>query len=495
MHPGQMPNRGCRLRFFRKPLRIAAVACLLAGGGLLAQPERLTDTAPVYVLTYKGVIGPATVELMKKALREAQQGGGQLLIVELDTPGGLDASTREITQLLVGSPIPVAVYVAPGGARAASAGTYILYAAHIAAMAEATSIGAATPVLLTEEPRIPLPRERPDTDKTDKADKDDNAERAEGDDEAGDQGESVAEDLLQPLTAMERKARNDAVAHIRGLAELRGRNADWAEAAVRQAVSVSATEALEKGAIEYIAPSRADLLRALDGVEIQLQRGAVTLQTAAAQQIEVQPGLQIELLTWLASPALASALLAFGTSLIFLEFYVGALGFAAGIGIGCVAIGAYGLNLLPLEYSGMALMFAGAGFVIADLILGVTGFLLAIGAALLLAGGFLFSRIEGDYWALSSPPLWGLLLLLASVGGILVWVILAHRKPTVSGQDSVRGETVEVVDDFENEGWVFFRSERWKGRIDGKVRRGEELYITDIEGLTLLLSRESPTES
>ena len=464
------------------------------------------ESAPVVVAPFRGVVGPALVQWLTDALEQATELGAQLLILEIDTPGGLDVSSREIVQLIISAPLPVAVYVAPSGARAASAGTYILYSAHIAAMAPATSIGAATPVLLDgpgqQPPKLPLPTPPSMPSPADSDDLAESHSEGEGqDEEEADMATAAGEDAAQSQepsqdqrTTLERKAENDAAAHIRGLALLRGRNAEWAESAVREAVSASASEALELGAIDQIAQSRRDLLAAVQGLELKLGDGRlIELDTERADLIEIEPGFRIALLSQLASPEVASLLLGLGLSLIPLEFLAGTGGIAAVVGLLLILLGAYGLSLLPLAYSGFAMVFIGLLLVIFDFMLGTAGVLALLGLVPISVGAFLIYDLEMDYGNLSltGPWLIGGALLLAMVL-LLLTLVVTRRQRTRSGAELMIGKTVEALADFNKNGWVSVGAERWRASIDGGAKAGERLYVVGRKNLVLLLSREPP---
>lgn len=297
----------------------------------------------VWVLNIDDAIGPASADYLVRSLGQAQAQGAQLVVIRMDTPGGLDSAMRQMIKAILSSTVPVASYVAPSGARAASAGTYILYASHIAAMAPGTNLGAATPVRIGGAPGTPS---------------DDKAKG--GDDET-----------------LARKQVNDAAAYIRGLAQMRGRNADWAEKAVREAVSLSASEALRLNVIDQVADDLPDLLRKLDGKTLQVAGQPRQLQTAGASVVEHLPDWRTRFLAVITNPSVALILIMIGVYGLLFEFMNPGSAVGGVVGGICLLLALYALQLLPVSFAGVALILLGITFMIAEAFLpsfGVVGF-------------------------------------------------------------------------------------------------------------------------
>jgi membrane-bound serine protease (ClpP class) len=441
-----------------------AVALLLWCWVSLASAQQ----APVVVLAQNGAIGPAGAEYLHRGLEKAAEMKAQLVVVRMDTPGGLDTSMRAIIKDILASPVPVAVFVAPNGARAASAGTYILYASHVAAMAPATNLGAATPVAIG-----------------DSGDADDSRRKsAKGKDkDAG--SDSSARSTRETLT---RKQTNDAAAFIRGLAQLRGRNAEWADQAVREAVSLSAEEALKHKVIDLVAEDVPQLLAQLDGRKVAVSGGERRLATAGASIVEIQPDWRNRLLAAITDPSVAYILLLIGIYGLLLEFYVPGAVAPGVIGGICLLVALFAFHLLPVSYTGFALLLLGIGLLVAEHFVagfGILGFggivAFAIGSVMLIetdAPGFTIpiALIAG------TTALSGAFLL-----GVLYLALRARKRPVVSGSERIVGATGEIVEDTGRETYARIEGEVWEVRSSGPLNRGETVRVTGMDGLVLVV--------
>ncbi len=425
---------------------------------LAAWPAR-ADT--VEVLTVQGPISPASADYLVRGLAHAAQQKATLVVIELDTPGGLDNAMRDIIKAILASPVPVATFVHPQGARAASAGTYILYASHIAAMAPATNLGAATPVAIGGAP-APAPGRRPDPK------------------------EAEEKAPPPPADAMAKKQMHDAAAYIRGLAELRGRNAEWAEQAVREAVSLSAQEALDKKVIDLVADDVADLLRQLDGRTIKTAQGEVTVKTRDARVVQVTPDWRTKLLAVIADPSVAYMLLMLGIYGLFFEFSNPGFGVPGVLGGICLLLALFALQLLPISYAGLALIVLGLAFMVAEAfapsfgILGIGGLIAFIAGSVMLIDTGLPGY--GVPWALILPVALGTALFVFFVVGM---ALRARRQRIATGREEMIGATGEVLEDMQHEGWAHIHGETWRVVSKQPLARGTQVRVTAMDGLTL----------
>jgi membrane-bound serine protease (ClpP class) len=420
-------------------------------------------TPRVVVVTVDGAITPATADYAVRALARAARDEAQLVVVKLDTPGGLDPSMRSIIKAILASPVPVATFVAPDGARAASAGTYILYASHVAAMAPATNLGAATPVSIG------------------------------GGDDGGKADDKGSKARAYPTTreSLRGKQINDAAAYIRGLASLRGRNADWAERAVREAVSLPAAEALKLKVIDVVARDERDLMKQLDGRKVTANGIERTLRTAAAEITAVEPDWRTRLLMVVTDPSVAVILMMIGIYGILFEFMNPGFVLPGVLGGICLLVALYALQLLPINYAGIALILLGVAFLIAEAFvpsfgaLGVGGIAsLAIGMVVLIdpesAPGF---QIPLTFIA-------GFTLLMSALVFATAWIALkARRRPVVTGREQLAGAEAVVLEDCNGEGWARVHGETWRINCGSPLRAGERARVTRISGLTLTVEK------
>ncbi len=462
-------------RWFRRRAWTTFALLLAASLALSALPDDPSaQTRQVWVLELDGAIGPASSDYITRNLRNAEEAGVELFVIRLDTPGGLDSSMRDIIRAILDADVPVATWVAPGGARAASAGTYILYASHIAAMAPATNIGAATPVAIGGGSPMPMPS------------------GAEEEDEEEENGDS-----LSPATASERKAINDAVAYIRGLAELRGRNADWAEKAVREAASLSASGALEKGVIDLVAKDIDALLEGVDGLEISLERRDVTLQVAGADVTHIEPDWRSEFLALITDPNIAYILLMIGIYGLILEFYNPGLGIPGVTGIICLLLAFYALQMLPVSYVGVALLLIGIALMITEAFAPSFGVFGIGGAIAFVVGSVLLMDSDLPGYQISIPVIAAfaaasVAVFIFSVGAAL----RARRGHVVSGREGMVGEPAVAVEDFEEgHGRVRVHGEIWHAHSDVPVTSGDPLHVTALDGLVVRVQPDTGTES
>lgn len=453
---------------FSAALPVAAVALGLVF--LIAVPAASEDAAHVgphaaTLLEIQGAIGPATARYFVRGLEAAETAGSALVILQLDTPGGLDSSMRDIIRAILASPIPVVTYVAPSGARAASAGTYILYASHIAAMAPATNVGAATPVSIGgAEAPTPTPPASP----------------------AGDAAKNTHASAPEALTAMERKTINDAAAYLQSLAELRGRNVQWAEQAVRGAASLSASQALKDHVIDLIARDVQDLLVQLNGREVRIGNRPLQLATAGLSVERIAPDWRTKLLSVITHPTIAYGLLLIGLYGLLLEGYNPGVMFPGVIGVISLMLALFALQVLSVNYAGLALVVLGVGMIIAEFHVPAFGSLGLGGLVAFVVGSIILFDTETPGMAIGLPLIAGI----ATVGALVVLVIAflgarAQRRPVVTGARAMVGQTAEVVENFTEKGQVRFAGELWNARTATPLRIGQQVRIVKVEGLGL----------
>ncbi len=471
------------MKTFKKPkLSYKCAYCLtfmffyvLLVSQIFAEDQNISKQ--VVVITIDGPIGPATSDYVLNSLDAAINSSAELVVLKIDTPGGLDTAMRDIIQGIISSPVPVVTYVSPSGARAASAGTYILYASHIAAMAPATTLGAATPVQIGGMPEFPGSPQSSDEEPIE-----DNEET-----EQQNNNETTS-------TAMQNKIINDAAAYIRGLAQLRGRNEEWAEEAVRSASSLSAEEAINNNVIDIIANSIHDLIRKLDNYSVKILGEERKLITTTASINYLEPDWRSKLLSVITDPNILPILMTLGMFGLIYEMLNPGFVLPGVLGGICILLALYAAQVLPINYAGLALILLGILFMIGEAFVPSFGALGIGGVIAFVIGSIILIDTDYEGYGISIPFISSFAVANALFFfTILSMVLKVRHKPIVSGREELLGSVGEVIEAVDNFGRVKVHSENWQAKSNVPILPGQRVRVAGIEGLTLIVEPEINT--
>lgn len=448
--------------------------CLFAF--LLLFSSALAQADDVWVIEINGGIGPATSDYLTREIEQAHDEQAKLIILKMNTPGGLDTSMRDIIRAITTSPIPVATWVGPAGSRAASAGTYILLASHIASMAPGTNLGAATPVSLGggKAPSNPL-SPQDDTNK-------------DGDTSTANEStqEPQNSDQVKATTAMEKKVINDAAAYIVSLAKLQNRNEEWAEKAVREAASLDSDNALTLNVIDFIASDLQQLVELSNRRTITINGVSQEIQLSEVAFVEREQDWRFSLLSVITNPNVAYILMLIGIYGLLLEFYNPGVGLPGVLGGICLLLAMYSLQMLPVSYAGLALILLGIALMVAEAFSPSFGIFGLGGVAAFTLGSIMLMDTEVPGYQIALPLIIGISLF--SVAFIVVTISMLVRvrsKPVTTGMEAVVGDTGKVVSGFPGAGRVLVEGEIWQAKCASELQAGQIIRVTKLTGLSL----------
>lgn len=441
----------------------------------------------VWIIEISGGIGPATSDYVTREIEHAREEQAAFIILKMDTPGGLDTSMRDIIRAITTSPVPIATWVGPAGARAASAGTYILLASHIAAMAPGTNLGAATPVSLTG------PGGGDDSDNNPFSPKKEDKKPEDGKNESA--AEPQEDNKVSAKTAMEKKVINDARAYIRGLAKLHGRNEEWAEKAVSEAASLDAESALEQNVIDFLAADLDSLIKQANGRTVTVNGLPAKLELENVAYVERHPDWRFELLSVITNPNVAYILMLIGIYGLLLEFYNPGVGLPGVLGGICLLLAMYSLQMLPVSYAGLGLLLLGIALMVAEAFSPSFGILGLGGIVAFALGSVMLMDTETPGYQIAVPLIVGLTVVSALMTFVVLTLLLrTRRKPVTTGVECMIGEQGVVVSGFPGVGRVLVDGEIWQANCDEHLEKGQKVTVKRIDGLHLEVTRLPPEQ-